>query len=98
MPVILAPEVQSSQLKLAVGTHTFAAAVETIQTGLRHVLYVTASMVTDQADTMSWVTAAPGTAGAITLKGWRNTTGTDPTPVAIATTFGQVVHWMAVGY
>jgi hypothetical protein len=97
MPIINS-EVRSSNLKLACGAHTFVTATDTIQTGLRHVLYVTASMVTDQADTMSWVSAVPGTAGAITLKGWRNTGGTDPTPAAIATTFGQIVHWMAVGY
>jgi hypothetical protein len=99
MPIINS-EVRSGQLKVACGRWAMVAAVDTVATGLRKVLHVVASMETDNADTMSWVSALPSATvdGSITIKGWRNTSGTDPTPAAIATTFGQVVHWIAIGY
>lgn len=78
-------------------TTVTAADVITI-VGMRVVLSVVVSLETDPADTGSWVSAVPGlTTNTFTLKTWQNTSGSDPTPAA-ATSFGQVVNYIAFGY
>jgi hypothetical protein len=59
---------------------------------------VTAVLASDLVDDPMHVSVTiPATGGTFTLKTWKNTGGTDPTPIA-ATTFGKVVSWIAFGY
>jgi hypothetical protein len=89
-------------LKVALGQQTTVAASDTVVTGLNTVLAVVASFEDDIGDDPEWVTAQIGNqagapaAGSIIIKTWKNTGGTDPTPVA-ATTFTKKVNWIAVG-
>jgi hypothetical protein len=88
--------------KIAAGVHTQVAASDTVATGLTTVLAVIATLQSDPADACSWVSADIGdqagapAAGSFLLKTWKNTSGTDPTPLA-ATSFGQAVNWIAIG-
>ncbi len=100
MPVnpILSPNTSANALKVASGEHTTVAAADSVVTGLSRVLAVTVSLAEDAADALSWVTCAvPSSGGTITIKTWKNTSGTDPTPAA-ATAFSKKVSWIAVGY
>jgi hypothetical protein len=87
---------------LACGQHTTASASDTIVTGLKTVLAVVACLDADPSDDPEWVSASIGdqagtpAAGSFLLKSWKNTSGTDPTPVA-ASTFTKKVNWIAVG-
>lgn len=84
------------------GQHSTVAAVDTIITGLKTVAAVIVSMDDDPSDDPEWVSATIGdqagspAAGSFNLKSWKNTSGTDPTPVA-ATTFSKKVNWIAIG-
>lgn len=92
--------------KIARGQHTQVAASDTIVTGLATVVSVVASIETDvDGDTLAQVTAQIGdqagspAAGSIVVKTWKVTTGGaagNPTLIA-ATTFGQLINWIAVG-
>jgi hypothetical protein len=90
------------QFNAVAGQQTTVAAVDTVVTGLQTVVSVVASLDSDPGDDPEWVTASIGdqagspAAGSILVKTWKNTGGTDPTPVA-ATTFGKKVNWIAVG-
>jgi len=78
------------------------AAVDTIVTGLATVVAVIATLDSDPVDDPFMVTASIGdqagspAAGSFLLKSWKNTGGTDPTPIA-ATTFGKKVNYIAYG-
>lgn len=88
--------------KIARGRSTTVTAADTIVTGLATVVAVIASLDSDPVDDPFMVTATVGdqagspAAGSIILKTWKNTGGTDPTPLA-ATTFSKIVNWIAIG-
>jgi hypothetical protein len=87
---------------MARGQATTVAAVDTIVTGLTTVVSVTATLDSDPVDDPEWVSASIGdqagtpAAGSFLLKTWKNTSGSDPTPLA-ATTFSKKVNWIAIG-
>lgn len=89
-------------VRMAAGQVATVAASDTIATGLAKVLGVVATLNDAPADDPSWVSADVGdqngapAAGSFLLKTWKNTSGTDPTPVA-ATTFAKKVNWIAFG-
>jgi hypothetical protein len=89
-------------LPIAFGQSTTVAASDTIVTGLTKLSMVVACLNDDPGDDPEWVTASIGdqagtpAAGSFLLKTWKNTSGTDPTPVA-ATTFSKKVNWIAIG-
>lgn len=84
--------------KVAFGQHTTVAASDSVVTGLATVLMVVACLDDNPGDDPFLVSAVkPSSGGTITIKSWKNTSGTDPTPVA-ATTFSKKVNWIAVGY
>ena len=93
----------SGQLRTARGQHTTVTASDTVITGLTKVVAVVASLDSDPADDPMLASASIGdqagapASGSILIKTWKNTGGTDPTPVA-ATTFAKKVNWIAVGY
>jgi hypothetical protein len=93
----------SGQLRTARGQHTTVAASDTVVTGLTKVVAVVASLDSDPGDDPMLVSGSIGdqagtpASGSILIKTWKNTGGTDPTPVA-ATTFAKKVNWIAVGY
>lgn len=84
------------------GQATTVAAVDTIVTGLGTLVYVNATFDSDPVDDPEFVSASIGdqvgtpAAGSFLLKTWKNTSGSDPTPLA-ATTFSKKVNWMAYG-
>jgi Uncharacterized conserved protein (DUF2190) len=93
----------SGQLRIARGQQTTIAASDTVVTGLTKVVAAVASLDSDPGDDPMLATASIGdqagapASGSILIKTWKNTGGTDPTPVA-ATTFAKKVNWIAVGY
>lgn len=88
--------------KTVSGQATTVAAVDTIVTGLATVTSVVVSMEADPGDDPFMCSAQIGdqagapAAGSFYLKTWKNTGGTDPTPLA-ATTFSKKVNWIARG-
>lgn len=97
MPVI-SPDTVSNNRKIAYGQHTTVAAADTVVSGLAVVEAVVVSMDADPVDDPFMASAVvPASGGSFTLKTWKNTGGTDPTPVA-ATTFAKKVNWVAFGY
>jgi hypothetical protein len=88
--------------KIARGVHTTVAASDTVVTGLATVVAVVASMGSDPVDDPFMCSATIGdqagspAAGSVLIKTWKNTGGTDPTPLA-ATTFTKLVNWIAIG-
>lgn len=96
-------QVQPRELMTRVGQHTTVAASDTVATGLTAVLGAIASMESDPGDDPFMCSAAIGdqagapAAGSILIKTWKNTGGTDPTPLA-AGTFTKKVNWIAWGY
>lgn len=96
--VLLLPEGGGG--KIVHGQHTTVTAADTIVTGLGALAGVVATLDADPADDPFLVTASIGdqagapAAGSFLLKTWKNTGGTDPTPVA-ATTFARKVNWIA---
>ncbi len=90
-------QTQNSDRKIASGRHTVVAASDIIDTGLRKCETIVVSLETNPADASIVVSGVPGlTDGTATLKSWK-TDGSDPTPAA-ATSFGQVVNWIATGF
>ena len=92
----------SSIARTARGQATTVTAVDTIVTGLATLTSVVASLDSDPGDDPFMVSASIGdqagspAAGSFYLKTWKNTGGTDPTPLA-ATTFAKKVNWHASG-
>lgn len=92
---------QGSQ-SLVTGRATTVTAADTIATGLSSVAGVVATLDDDPGDDPMLVSATIGdqagspAAGSFILKTWKNTGGTDPTPLA-ATTFAKKVNWIAWG-
>lgn len=88
--------------KIARGVHTTVTASDTVATGLATVVAVIVSMGSDPVDDPFMCSATIGdqagapAAGSVYIKTWKNTGGTDPTPLA-ATTFSKAVNWIAVG-
>lgn len=89
-------------LRVDFGQATTVTASDTIATGLSEVVAVVASFDDNPGDDPNYVSASIGdqagtpAAGSFLLKTWKNTGGTDPTPLA-ATTFSKKVNWIAVG-
>lgn len=88
--------------KIAAGVATTATASDTIVTGLATVRAVFVCMADDPGDDPIMASATIGdqngspAAGSFTLKTWKDTSGTDPTPQA-AGTFSKKVNWIAIG-
>lgn len=84
-------------VKFAVGQATTVAASDTIVTGLSKLLGVVTQFNDSPTDGLSWVNGDIGdqagtpAAGSFLLKTWKNTSGTDPTPVA-ASSFGAKIN------
>lgn len=97
--VVAAP---SAGVRIVGGQLTTASAADTVATGLATVVAVIACLDSDPGDDPEWVSATIGdqagspAAGSVIIKTWKNTSGTDPTPVA-AGTFGKKVNWIAIG-
>ncbi len=89
-------DLHGADRRIAWGTATTVAAVDTIVSGLNSVEAVYATLQDDPVDGCMGVSAVPGTGGTFSLKTWGNTGGTDPTPAA-ASTFSKKVMWIAVG-
>jgi len=91
---------QRGDLKIAYGNHTNVTASDTVSTGLKVVLAVVASLKDDPAATadVGIVSADVGdqagtpAAGSFLLKSWELADAT------VATTFGEAISWIAVGY
>ena len=85
------------------GQATTVSASDTIVTGLTKLTSAIAVLDDNPGDDPEWANASIGdqagspAAGSFLLKTWKNTGGTDPTPVA-ATTFSKKVNWIASGY
>jgi predicted RecA/RadA family phage recombinase len=100
--VLLALE-GSAGLRISAGQLTTVTATDTVVTGLATVLGAVATLDSDPGDDPMLVSATIGdqagapAAGSIIVKTWKNTGGTDPTPVA-ASTFSKKVNWLAWGY
>jgi len=90
-----APNALGDDHKIAAGQHTTVGAADTINTGLKNVRAVVATLNSDPVDGAMTVTAVVGSNGQITIKGWKSTDA-DATQVA-ATTFGLTVNWVAFG-
>lgn len=92
-----------ASLPIAFGQSTTVAASDTIAAGIGKLQMVIACLDDDPSDDPEWVTASIGdqagspASGSFLLKTWKNTSGTDPTPVA-ATTFSKKVNWIAIGF
>ena len=88
--------------KVARGQKTTVTAADTVVTGLVTVVAVIATLESDPVDDPFMCSAQIGdqagtpAAGSVIIKTWKNTGGTDPTPLA-ATTFGKKVNWVAIG-
>lgn len=97
-----APAAVAAGYKIARGQLTTVTATDTVVTGLATVVAVVACLDSDPVDDPEWVTATIGdqagtpAAGSVIIKTWKNTSGSDPTPVA-ASTFSKKVNWIAVG-
>ena len=96
------PVATTSGIKIARGQLTSATGPDTVVTGLATVVAVIASLDADPVDDPFMCTATIGdqagapAAGSVIIKTWKNTGGTDPTPVA-ASTFSKKVNWVAIG-
>jgi hypothetical protein len=92
----------SAAKKFVAGQLTTASAADTVVTGLATVISCGATLNDDPGDDPMLVSATIGdqagtpAAGSIIVKTWKNTGGTDPTPLA-ATTFTKKVNWWAYG-
>ena len=89
--------------KIITGQHTTVAASDTIDTGLRKVLYAVAQLEDAPVIGCDRALAAVGdqngtpAIGSILIKTFKPTTTTDTTPIA-ATTFSKKVNYIAIGY
>ncbi len=88
--------------KFVAGQISTATAADTVATGLASVIACGASLDDNPGDDPMLVSATIGdqagapAAGSIIVKTWKNTGGTDPTPLA-ASTFSKKVSWWAYG-
>jgi hypothetical protein len=102
-PQILSPETLSNRLKIASGQVKTGTALDTIATGLNHVLSAGASLEDspvigcDRATAVVGDQAGAPLEGSINIKTWKPTAAGDATPIA-ATTFSKLVNWWALGY
>ena len=96
--IIIAPNDLANQNKIQIDTVLSVAAVDTIQTKLKRVDHVVAVLTDDPGDDPMSASAVVNASdpSKIDVKTWKNTGGTDPTPVA-ATTFGKRVTYTAYG-
>jgi hypothetical protein len=97
---------KDTALAVASGVWTTATASDAVPVvGMRCILSAVACLADDPSDDPEWVSvsfdettpAALATFATLTIKTWKNTGGTDPTPTA-ATTFSKRVAWTAVGF
>lgn len=92
----------SAAKKFVGGQLATVTAADTVVTGLTTVIACGASLDSDPGDDPMLVSATIGdqagapAAGSIIVKTWKNTGGTDPTPLA-ASTFAKKVNWWAYG-
>lgn len=96
MPNILAPDSLSNNFKVAFGVHTTVTAADEIATGLNTIIAACATAKDNPSDDFTLLSCT-FSGGTLTVKSWKNTSGSDPTPAA-ATTLGKAVNWIAVGY
>jgi hypothetical protein len=84
--------------KIVAAQHVTVTASDVVKTGLQRVTAAMVTLASDPTDDPLHVSVViPGSGGDLTIKTWKNTSGTDPTPIA-ATTFGKAVSWIACGY
>ena len=97
MSLVIKP---AGAVALDAGDHTTVAAVDTVQTGLAEVLYVTVIPGSAPEILASLVTVAipdqVANPGKITISSWRPTSNLNPTPIA-ATAFSKSVLWLVLG-
>lgn len=88
----------SEDLVVVTGQHTTVGAADVVAVpGLTNVQGVVVTAQSDPVAGAQHFTAVPGgTAGSITIKGWKAAASGDTTLVA-ATTFGRVVNYIAWG-
>lgn len=90
-------------LKFIAGQATTATASDTIVTGLTRLAGVVVQFDDNPGDDPNYVSGSIGdqagtpAAGSFLLKSWKNTSGSDPTPLAAAT-FSKKVNYIAFGY
>jgi hypothetical protein len=94
-PQILGASV-NNEAKIASGVLVTVTAADVVTTGLRNVISAGATLNSDLGDDPQFVSVVVNTDGTITIKTWKNTSGSDPTPLA-ATTFTKNVSWWAFG-
>jgi hypothetical protein len=90
---------QGKEVQIRFGTHTNVTAVDTVVTGLNFVQAVVVSLRDDPAASadVGLVSATPGdqagtpAAGSILIKSWE-------IDATVATTFGEEIDWIAIGY
>lgn len=80
----------------AYGQTTTATAADTVDTGLTTVVAVVAQLESDPVAGVDRAIGVKGSAGNISIKTFKPTSGTSTVPTA-ATTFGKVVSWIAFG-
>ena len=97
-----APAAIAAGYKIARGQLTTVTATDTVVTGLSTVVAAIAQFDDNPGDDPNYVSCTIGdqagspAAGSIIIKTWKNTGGTDPTPLA-ATTFSKKINWIAIG-
>lgn len=100
--VMISPHGLANELKVVAGQCTTGSASDTVDTGLKKVLYAVASLDDDPVDGCMDATASVGdqagtpAAGSILIKTWKSTDG-DASYVG-ATTASKKVNFIAVGY
>ena len=83
--------------KIARGQKTTVTSADDVDTSLSSVVAAVANMDDDPELNAAWATAVvSATAGHITIKTWKPTSNTDPTPIA-ATVYDKKVNWIAIG-
>lgn len=86
-----------TSLKVVGGQHVTVAAADAIAiAGFTRIVAAVVSMIDDPGDDPVDTTCAYSGA-TLTIKSWKNISGTDPTP-APATTFGKRVDFLVMGF
>jgi len=93
--------IQGGASRIAYGTHTTVAAEDSVDTGLKSLVFCNANLESDPAAGIDLVSAsladqsAAATNGQIVIKGWQQNADT---PMDAATVFGKTVYWIAIGH
>ncbi len=94
---------RTGEIKMAHGTHTTVAGVDTLVTGLGSIVACVVTPNDDPIDAAMFVTCDIGdqagspAAGSVLINSWMITSNADVS-LKIATTFSKDVNWIAFGY